>query len=47
MGAVFAGTATSGPLLAALAVALLASLVSFFAPCMLPLVPGYLSYSPA
>jgi cytochrome c-type biogenesis protein len=44
MGEVFADTATSGPLLAALAVALLAGLVSFFAPCMLPLVPGYLSY---
>jgi cytochrome c-type biogenesis protein len=34
----------SGPLLAALAVAVLAGLVSFFAPCMLPLVPGYLAY---
>ena len=44
MGEVFADTATSGPLLAALAVAMLAGLVSFFAPCMLPLVPGYLSY---
>ncbi len=36
--------AASGPLLAAAAVAALAGLVSFFAPCMLPLVPGYLSY---
>jgi cytochrome c-type biogenesis protein len=44
MGASFASTATSGPLLAAFAVAALAGLVSFFAPCMLPLVPGYLSY---
>jgi cytochrome c-type biogenesis protein len=44
MGASFADTAASGPLLAALAVATLAGLVSFFAPCMLPLVPGYLSY---
>ncbi len=44
MGASFADTATSGPLFAALAVAALAGLVSFFAPCMLPLVPGYLSY---
>ena len=44
MGATLADTATSGPLLAALGVAMLAGLVSFFAPCMLPLVPGYLSY---
>ncbi len=44
MGGAFADTATSGPLIAALAVAMLAGLVSFFAPCMLPLVPGYLSY---
>lgn len=34
----------SGPLLVAAAVAALAGLVSFFAPCVLPLVPGYLSY---
>lgn len=40
----FAQIATSGPLLAAVAVAALAGLVSFFAPCMLPLVPGYLAY---
>ena len=40
----FADVAASGPLVAALAVAALAGLVSFFAPCMLPLVPGYLSY---
>ncbi len=39
-----ADVAASGPLAAALAVAALAGLVSFFAPCMLPLVPGYLSY---
>ncbi|MEV0453878.1 cytochrome c biogenesis CcdA family protein [Catellatospora methionotrophica] len=39
-----ADTAAGGPLLAALAVAALAGVVSFFAPCMLPLVPGYLSY---
>jgi cytochrome c-type biogenesis protein len=35
---------TSGSLLAALPVALLAGLVSFVSPCVLPLVPGYLSY---
>lgn len=40
----FAQVAASGPLVAAVAVALLAGLVSFFAPCMLPLVPGYLAY---
>ena len=34
----------SGPLVVAAAVALLAGLVSFFSPCCLPLVPGYLSY---
>ncbi|MDN5558310.1 MAG: cytochrome c biogenesis protein CcdA [Ruaniaceae bacterium] len=35
---------TSGPLLAALGVALLAGLVSFASPCVLPLVPGYVGY---
>jgi cytochrome c-type biogenesis protein len=40
-----AGTvAESGPLLAAIAVAVLAGLASFLSPCILPLVPGYLSY---
>ncbi|MER7377768.1 cytochrome c biogenesis CcdA family protein [Streptomyces lanatus] len=34
----------SGALLLALPIALLAGLVSFFSPCVLPLVPGYLSY---
>jgi len=34
----------SGPLLAALPIALLAGLVSFASPCVLPLVPGYLGY---
>ncbi|WP_282693076.1 cytochrome c biogenesis protein CcdA [Streptomyces sp. CC208A] len=37
-------TVTSGALLLAVPVALLAGLVSFFSPCVLPLVPGYLSY---
>jgi cytochrome c-type biogenesis protein len=40
----FTDTAASGPLYAAIAVAALAGLLSFFAPCTLPLVPGYLSY---
>lgn len=34
----------SGPLLVAAAVAAVAGAVSFFSPCCLPLVPGYLSY---
>lgn len=40
----FASTVTGGPLLAAVAVAALAGLVSFLSPCILPLVPGYVSY---
>ena len=38
------GTITDGPVLLALPVAALAGLVSFLSPCVLPLVPGYLSY---
>ncbi|MEU5859646.1 cytochrome c biogenesis protein CcdA [Nonomuraea sp. NPDC047529] len=34
----------SGSLLLALPIALLAGVVSFLSPCVLPLVPGYLSY---
>ncbi|MBY8340153.1 cytochrome c biogenesis protein CcdA [Streptomyces spinosirectus] len=37
-------TVLNGALLAALPIALLGGLVSFFSPCVLPLVPGYLSY---
>ncbi|GGO89734.1 cytochrome c biogenesis CcdA family protein [Wenjunlia tyrosinilytica] len=37
-------TVYSGALLLAVPVALLGGLVSFFSPCVLPLVPGYLSY---
>lgn len=37
-------TVTSGSLLLAVPIALFAGLVSFFSPCVLPLVPGYLSY---
>jgi cytochrome c-type biogenesis protein len=40
----FTAIAASGPLLVALAVCLLAGLVSFASPCVVPLVPGYLSY---
>ncbi|MCX4549056.1 cytochrome c biogenesis CcdA family protein [Streptomyces sp. NBC_01500] len=49
LAAAVAGTApnptiVSGALLLALPLAVLAGLVSFFSPCVLPLVPGYLSY---
>ena len=40
----FTQTAAAGPLLLALAVSVLAGLVSFASPCVVPLVPGYLSY---
>ena len=44
VGETFARTVTDGPLLVAGAVAALVGLVSFLSPCVLPLVPGYLSY---
>jgi cytochrome c-type biogenesis protein len=44
MGQTFADIARGGPLLLAVGVAALAGLVSFLSPCVLPLVPGYLSY---
>lgn len=37
-------TVLNGALLAAIPVAMFAGLISFFSPCVLPLVPGYLSY---
>jgi cytochrome c-type biogenesis protein len=37
-------TVLSGALLAAIPIAMAAGLISFFSPCVLPLVPGYLSY---
>ncbi len=40
----FAAAVTDGPVLLALPVAAAAGLVSFLSPCVLPLVPGYLSY---
>lgn len=40
----FASTVVNGPLVAAMAVCALAGLVSFLSPCVLPLVPGYVSY---
>jgi len=40
----FAQTAAAGPLLLAMGLCVLAGLVSFASPCVVPLVPGYLSY---
>jgi cytochrome c-type biogenesis protein len=40
----FAEVTSGGPLLIAMAVSLLAGIVSFASPCVVPLVPGYLSY---
>lgn len=37
-------TVDSGSLLLAVPIAVLAGLVSFFSPCVMPLLPGYLSY---
>jgi cytochrome c-type biogenesis protein len=44
VGETFADLVTDGPLLVAAAVAALVGLISFASPCVLPLVPGYLSY---
>jgi cytochrome c-type biogenesis protein len=44
MGETFAELVRGGPLLLAVGAAALAGLVSFLSPCVLPLVPGYLSY---
>jgi cytochrome c-type biogenesis protein len=41
----WAGTITDGSLLLALPVAAAAGLISFLSPCVLPLVPGYVSYT--
>jgi cytochrome c-type biogenesis protein len=45
IGGWFEGTVLSGSLVLALPVALVAGLVSFFSPCVVPLLPGYLSYA--
>jgi cytochrome c-type biogenesis protein len=45
IGSSFADIATSGTLLLAIPVALVAGAVSFFSPCVVPLLPGYLSYA--
>jgi cytochrome c-type biogenesis protein len=44
VGSSFQHTVLSGSLLLALPVAAIAGLVSFLSPCVVPLVPGYLSY---
>jgi len=43
--ATWAEAAVGGSMALALPVALLAGLVSFFSPCVVPLLPGYLSYA--
>lgn len=44
IGTSFQTAAATGPLLLALAACMVAGLVSFASPCVVPLVPGYLSY---
>ncbi len=44
VGEAFQQTVASGPLLLALGACVLAGLVSFASPCVIPLVPGYLAY---
>jgi cytochrome c-type biogenesis protein len=44
VGETFGRLVTDGPLLVAGGVAALVGLISFASPCVLPLVPGYLSY---
>jgi cytochrome c-type biogenesis protein len=44
MGHNFASIVGTGPLVLAVAVAAIAGIVSILSPCVLPLVPGYLSY---
>ena len=45
MGDWFAQVAGSGSMVLAVPIAVLAGLVSFFSPCVIPLLPGYLSYT--
>ena len=44
IGGYFAETVNSGALLIAVPLAMIAGIVSFISPCILPLVPGYLGY---
>jgi len=43
IGSWFRDAVLSGSLLLAVPVAVVAGLVSFFSPCVVPLLPGYLS----
>src|SRR5690349_2474755 len=45
MGEWFESQAAAGSLGLAVPVALVAGLVSFFSPCVIPLLPGYLAYA--
>ncbi len=45
IGSWFAQTAFSGALILAIPVAVVAGMISFFSPCVLPLVPGFLGYT--
>ncbi|WP_205472121.1 cytochrome c biogenesis CcdA family protein [Nocardioides sp. SYSU D00038] len=45
MGEWFGENVASGSLVLAVPLALVAGLVSFFSPCVIPLLPGYLSYA--
>ncbi len=45
LGDWFRDTALDGSLVLAVPVAVIAGLVSFFSPCVVPLLPGYLSYT--
>ncbi len=45
MGEWFESQAAAGSLALAVPVAVVAGLVSFFSPCVIPLLPGYLSYA--
>jgi cytochrome c-type biogenesis protein len=45
LGDWFRHTALDGSLVLAVPVAMVAGLVSFFSPCVVPLLPGYLSYA--
>lgn len=44
MGELFATTVLSGPLAIAMLLSIVAGLVAFLSPCVLPVVPGYLGY---
>jgi len=45
MHSFFVHQVLNGNVIVAMVVALIAGLISFFSPCVLPLVPGYLAYS--